>query len=78
MTVEERSHGIARAFFGFGHDFKGDRIYALKRVPIRPRYRAEIRANLAHALRLRLLSRAILHAAIQLLRTLALAPCDRR
>jgi len=58
VTVEERRHGVAGAFLGFGYDFAGDGIYALERVPIRPIYRAEIRANLAHALRLRPLSGA--------------------
>jgi hypothetical protein len=72
VTVEERSHGVAGAFLGFGHDFTGDGIYALERIPIRPIYRAEIRANLAHALRLPPLSRAVPDAATQLPRTVAL------
>ena len=72
VTVEERSHGIAGAFLGFGHDFAGDGKYALERVPIHPLYRAEIRAYLAHALRLRPLSRAVLHAVTQLPLTVAL------
>src|ERR1019366_8400062 len=36
VTVQERRHGVAGAFLGFGHDFAGDGIYALERVPIRP------------------------------------------